>query len=95
MVKMMNVSMYTIFYIGFRHCGKRTISVIVDYSIKSRQLNHTTVIFVVNVELLDVEFFYVFSYPSPKLPCVIPQFSGKIYSEGSDHRFCVKFNRSV
>ena len=40
-------------HIGFRHCGKRTISVIVDYTIKSRQLNPTTVIFVVNVELLD------------------------------------------
>ena len=38
-------------HIGFRHCGKRTISVIVDYTIKSRQLNPTTVIFVVNVEL--------------------------------------------
>ena len=40
-------------HIGFRHCGKRTISVIVDYTIKSRQLNPKTVIFVVNVELLD------------------------------------------
>ena len=40
-------------HIGFRHCGKRTISVIVDYTIKSRQLNLTTVFFVVNVELLD------------------------------------------
>ena len=40
-------------HIGFRHWGKRTISVIVDYTIKSRQLNPTTVIFVVNVELLD------------------------------------------
>ena len=40
-------------HIGFRHCGKRTISVIVDYTVKSRQLNPTTVIFVVNVELLD------------------------------------------
>ena len=39
--------------IGFRHCGKMTISVIVDYIIKSRQLNPTTVIIVVNVELLD------------------------------------------
>ena len=29
------------------------MSVIVDYTIKSRQLNLTTVIFVVNVELLD------------------------------------------
>ena len=40
-------------HIRFRHCGKRTISVIVDYTIKSRQLNPTTVIFVVNVKLLD------------------------------------------
>ena len=40
-------------HIGFRHCGKRTISVIADYSIKSRQLNPTTVIFVINVKLLD------------------------------------------
>ena len=40
-------------HIGFRHCGKRTISVIVNYTIKSRQLNFTTVIFVINVELLD------------------------------------------
>ena len=40
-------------HIGFRHCGKKTISVIVDYTIKSRQLNPTTVIFVVHVELLD------------------------------------------
>ena len=40
-------------HIKFRQCGKRTISVIVDYTIKSRQLNPTTVIFVVNVELCD------------------------------------------
>ena len=40
-------------HIGFRHCGKKTISVIVDYSIKARQINPTTVIYVVNVELLD------------------------------------------
>ena len=40
-------------HIGFRHCGKRTISVILDYTIKSRKLNFTTVIFGVNVELLD------------------------------------------
>ena len=40
-------------HIGFRHCEKRNISVIVDYSIKSRQLNPTTVIFIINVELLD------------------------------------------
>ena len=40
-------------HIGFRHCGKKIISVIVNYSIKARQLNPTTVIYVVYVELLD------------------------------------------
>ena len=40
-------------HIGFRHCGKKTISVIVDYTIKARQLNPTTVIYVANVELFD------------------------------------------
>ena len=40
-------------YIGLRHCGKRFISVMVDYSIKSRQLNPTTVIFVINVKLFN------------------------------------------
>ena len=40
-------------HIGFRHCGNKTISVIVDYTIKARQLNPTTVIYVLNVELLD------------------------------------------
>ena len=40
-------------HIGFRHCGKKTISVIVDYTIKARQLNPTTVIYVLDVELLD------------------------------------------
>ena len=40
-------------HIGFRQCGNRTITVIVDYSIKSRQLNPTTVIFVIHVELRD------------------------------------------
>ena len=40
-------------HIGFRHCGYMIISVIVDYTIKSRQHNLTTVIVVVNVELLD------------------------------------------
>ena len=38
---------------GFRHCGKKTISVIVDYTIKARHLNPTTVIYVLDVELLD------------------------------------------
>ena len=40
-------------HIGFRHCGKKTISVIVDYSIKVRQVNPTTVIYVMDFELLD------------------------------------------
>ena len=40
-------------HIGVRHCGKNTISVIVDYTIKSRELNPTTVIYVVDVELID------------------------------------------
>ena len=40
-------------HIGFRHCGKKTISVIVDYTIIARQLNPTTVIYVLDVELLD------------------------------------------
>ena len=40
-------------HIGFRQCGKKTISVIVDYTIKARQLNPTTVIYVLDVELLD------------------------------------------
>ena len=40
-------------HIGFRHCEKKTISVIMDYTTKSRQLNPTTVIKVVDVELLD------------------------------------------
>ena len=40
-------------HIGFRHCGKKTISVIVDYSIKAPQINPTTVIYIMDVELLD------------------------------------------
>ena len=40
-------------HIGFRHCGNKTISVIVDYTIKARQLNPTTVIYVLDVDLLD------------------------------------------
>ena len=45
--------MVVLINIGFRHCGKKTISVIVDYSIKARQLNPTTVIYVLDVDLLD------------------------------------------
>ena len=40
-------------HIGFRHCGKKNISVIVYYLMKDRQINSTTVIYVVDVELLD------------------------------------------
>ena len=40
-------------HINFRHCGKKTISVIVDYKIKARQLNPTTVIYVLDVDILD------------------------------------------
>ena len=40
-------------HIGFRHCGIKTISVIVDYTIKARQLNPTTIIYVLDVDLLD------------------------------------------
>ena len=40
-------------HIGFRHCGKKTISVIVEYTIKARQLNPTKVIYVADVELFD------------------------------------------
>ena len=58
-------------HIGFRHCGKKTISVIVDYSIKARQINPTTVIYVLNVELLDgaklgIIGVYVFLFPSAR-----------------------------
>ena len=53
---------------------KKTISAIVDYTIKSRQLNPTTVIYVVDVELLDggkvkIIGVYVFLYP-PSNPSV-------------------------
>ena len=40
-------------HIGFRHCGNKTISIILDYSIKARKINSTTVIYVVDVKLLD------------------------------------------
>ena len=40
-------------HIGFGHCGKKTISVIVYYYIIARQINPTTVIYVVDVDLLD------------------------------------------
>ena len=59
-------------HIGFRHCGKKTISVIADYSIKAGQINPTTVIYVVNVELLDGGEIknhigvYVFLFPSAR-----------------------------
>ena len=37
----------------FSHCGKRAVSVYLNYTLITRQLNPTTVIFVINVELLD------------------------------------------
>ena len=40
-------------HIGFRHCGKKTISVIVYYTINGRQLNPTTINYVLDVDLLD------------------------------------------
>ena len=40
-------------HIGFKHCGKKTILVIVNYTIKARLLNPTTVIYVLDVDLLD------------------------------------------
>ena len=45
--------MVVLIHIGFRHCGKMTISVIVDYSITARIINPTTVIYVMDVKLLD------------------------------------------
>ena len=38
---------------GFRHCGQKTISVIVDDTIKARQLNPTTVNYVLDVDFLN------------------------------------------
>ena len=40
-------------HICFRYCGKKTISVIVDYTIKAWQLNSITVIYLVDIKLLD------------------------------------------
>ena len=40
-------------HINFKHCGKKTISVIVEYTIIARQLNPTTVIYVLDVDFLD------------------------------------------
>ena len=40
-------------HIGFRYCEKKSISIIVDYTIKARQLNPITVIYEVNVKLFD------------------------------------------
>ena len=40
-------------HIGCRHCRKKTISFVVNYKFRSKQLNSKTVIFVVNAELID------------------------------------------
>ena len=45
--------MVLLIQIGYTHCGKKTIWVIVDYTIQSRKLNLTTLIYVRDVELLD------------------------------------------
>ena len=45
--------MVVLIHIGFRHCGKKTISVIVNYTIKAPQLNLTTVIYVLDVDFLN------------------------------------------
>ena len=37
----------------FRHCGNKSILVIVDYTIKARQINLNRIIYVTDVELLD------------------------------------------
>ena len=39
--------------IGFKHCKNKTISVIVNYKIKARQIHPTTVIYVLDVDLVD------------------------------------------
>ena len=39
-------------HIGFRHCRNKIIWVIVDYTIKARQLNPTTVIYILDVDIL-------------------------------------------
>ena len=60
-------------HIGFRYCVYKTISLIVDYTIKSRQQNPTTAIYVIHAELLDgvklniigvSVFLYLLSSPS-------------------------------
>ena len=45
--------MVVLIHIGFRHCVIKIISVIVDYTINTIQLNPTTVIYVLDVELLN------------------------------------------
>ena len=40
-------------HIGFKHCGRKINSINVDYTIKTRQINFTTVIYAVNVDLLN------------------------------------------
>ena len=53
-------------HIGFRNFGKKSISVIVDYTIKARQLNTTTVIYVISVDLLnksDINNYWCICFP--------------------------------
>ena len=82
-------------HIGFRYCEKKTISVIVDYSIKARQLNPTTVIYLLDIDLLDKgenkNTVHTFSCSHQRgMQYVVPRFSGEIYSKSPFHRFCFK-----
>ena len=74
--------------IGFRLCGTKTISFIVDYTIKARQLNPTTIIYVVDVDLLD-------KVQIKKYFCM--RFLVPIYEAFSTsfHGFLIKFIRRV
>ena len=75
-------------HIGFRHCGKKTISVIVDYTIKARQLNPTTVIYVLDVDLLD-------GGESKNHWCIRFLVPASEACSTSYHDFLKKFNRRV
>ena len=85
-------------HIGFRHCGKKTISVIVDYNIKAWQLNPTTVIYVLDVELLDGvkiknNWCIRFLFPiSEACSTSFHDFFGKIHSESPYYWPCIKLH---
>ena len=75
-------------HIGFRHCGKKTISVIVDYTTKSRQLNPTTLIYAVDVELLnggETKDHWCIRFLVPTIEAFLKSF----------HKFLEKFIRRI